>query len=87
MTVRWTNVVGTVIAWMSRPLRAWDYFDNTRLVDFTGLSLTAAVEKAKAEGRLAFVLHPWSDVTLDFRPDRLNLRLDAVGDLDGMSAG
>jgi hypothetical protein len=65
----------------------WDYFDNTWLADFTGLSLAAALEKAEAEGRPVRVLHPWSDVTLDFRPDRLNLHLDAAGDLDEMSAG
>ena len=65
----------------------WDHFDSTWLADFAGLSLTAALEKAEAEGRPVRVLHPWSDMTLDFRPDRLNLRLDAAGDLDEMSAG
>ncbi|WP_380162725.1 I78 family peptidase inhibitor [Kineococcus sp. R86509] len=66
---------------------AWDHFDNTWLADFIGLSLTAAIEKAEAEGRPARVLRPWSDMTLDFRPDRLNLRVDAAGDLIEMSAG
>ena len=65
----------------------WDHFDNTWLADFTGLSLAAAIAKAEVEGRPVRVLHPWSDMTLDFRPDRLNLRLDAAGDLNEMSAG
>ncbi|WP_432521016.1 I78 family peptidase inhibitor [Kineococcus sp. SYSU DK006] len=66
---------------------AWDHFDNTWLRDFVGLSLEAAIERAAAEGRPVRVLHPGSDVTLDFRPDRLNLRLDASGDLQDVSAG
>ncbi|GAA0314946.1 hypothetical protein [Kineococcus aurantiacus] len=65
----------------------WDHYDNTWLADFTGLSLTAAIEKAEAQGRPLRVLYPWSDMTLDLRPDRLNLHLDAAGGLVEVSAG
>ncbi|NIZ90331.1 I78 family peptidase inhibitor [Kineococcus rubinsiae] len=67
--------------------RIWDQFDNTWLRDFAGLSLEAAIAKATAEGRAIRVIRPGSEVTLDFRPDRLNLRLNAGGELDELSAG
>ena len=65
----------------------WDHFDNTWLEDFAGLSLEAAVAKAEVEGRPVRVLRRGSEVTLDFRPERLNLRLDAAGELQETSAG
>jgi len=65
----------------------WDHFDNAWLEDFAGLSLEAAVTRAEAEGRPVRVLRPGADVTLDFRLDRLNLRVDSAGELQELSAG
>lgn len=65
----------------------WDDVDNTWLRNYTGLSIDAAVGKAQAEGRPVRVLRPGSDVTLDFCPDRLNLHVDANGDLRELTAG
>lgn len=63
------------------------HVDDSWLQDFVGLPLAAAVAKAESEGRAVRVLRPGSVVTLDFRPDRLNLHLDAAGGLREATAG
>ena len=62
------------------PERAW-------LAGYRGLSWPAAVERARAEGRPVRVLRPGSVVTMDFRPDRLNLHLDEHDELVSLTAG
>lgn len=57
------------------------------LADYRGLPWTEARDRASAEGRPVRVLRPGSVVTMDFRPDRLNLRLDDDGDLVDVTAG
>ncbi|MEZ0493244.1 I78 family peptidase inhibitor [Kineococcus sp. TBRC 1896] len=55
--------------------------------DFAGLSVSGALERARAQGRPVRVLRPGSEMTSDLRPDRLNLHVDADGELEALSAG
>ncbi|WP_432512753.1 I78 family peptidase inhibitor [Kineococcus sp. SYSU DK001] len=55
--------------------------------EFEGLPWPEAVERARAQGRAVRVIRPGTAVTLDYRPDRLNVHLDADDRLDHLSAG
>ncbi|WP_432541532.1 I78 family peptidase inhibitor [Kineococcus sp. SYSU DK002] len=55
--------------------------------EFEGLPWPEAVATARARGRAVRVLRPGEAVTLDLRPDRLNVHLDGDDRLDHLSAG
>jgi hypothetical protein len=61
--------------------------DPPWLAAYRGLSWERARDRAVAEGRPVRVLRPGSVVTMDHRPDRLNLHLDAAGALRAATAG
>ena len=61
--------------------------DDEWLRDYEGLGLVEAQARAEAEGRICRVIGPDTVVTLDFRMDRLNLIVDADGNLMEMRAG
>ena len=54
---------------------------------YRGLAWPQAEARARAEGRPVRVLRPGSVVTLDFRPDRLNIHLDEHDELRDLTAG
>ena len=57
------------------------------LAEYAGLTVEEAVRRAGAEGRPVRVLHPGDLVTLDHRPDRLNICLTEDGEIDQLRAG
>jgi hypothetical protein len=57
------------------------------LGSYEGLGLDEAKARAEAEGRRCRVIGPGTAVTLDLRLDRLNLYVDADGNLTGMRGG
>ena len=54
---------------------------------YADLTLSEALELADSEGRPTRVLHPGDAMTMDWRPDRLNLHVDADGSLVEARAG
>lgn len=56
------------------------------LTEFEGLPWETAVAKAQAQGRTVRIIRPGTPVTKDFRPDRLNVHLDADDQLDHFGA-
>jgi Peptidase inhibitor I78 family len=54
---------------------------------YAGLALPEALELAAQEGRATRVLRPGDAMTLDWRPDRLNLHVDDDGELVEARAG
>jgi len=65
----------------------WDRFDNTWLEEYRGLSLNAAVRKAEAEGRPVRVVRPDSILSADLSFNRLNVHVNAAGDVQGLGVG
>ncbi len=61
--------------------------DQQWLDRYTGLDLTGALEVAEVEGRVFRVINPGDAVTMDWRPDRLNLMLAEDGSLERVWAG
>ena len=61
--------------------------DRDWLAAYRGLSPEQVRRRARDEGRPLRVLHPGSVVTMDFRPDRLNLHLDEHGEPLDVTAG
>lgn len=57
------------------------------LAEYEGLSVNQAIAKAKAEGRTYRVVWPSDAITADLQFLRLNLELDAEGNLASISAG
>lgn len=54
---------------------------------YRGLPLEAVRERAAREGRRTRVLRPGAVVTMDHVPSRLNVHLDADGDVVDVRAG
>jgi hypothetical protein len=54
---------------------------------YRGLPLPEALQLAESEGRPTRLLRPGDAVTLEWRPDRLNLHLDDAGELVEVYAG
>jgi hypothetical protein len=50
-------------------------------------SASSAIDALKASGSSVRVLLPNSMVTMDYRPDRYNVRLDAAGKIIGVTMG
>ena len=61
--------------------------DTDWIVEFTGLDIDGALALAQSQGRTARVLRPGDAMTMDYRPDRLNLYLDDAGVLSDVRAG
>jgi len=57
------------------------------LADYDGLDLEAAQALAAKQGRTVRVLGPDTIMTMDWRPDRLNLHVDGEQRLLRVSAG
>lgn len=55
--------------------------------DYAGLGVDEALALAETQGRPVRVLHPGDAMTMDWRPDRLNLYLDDAGALADVRAG
>jgi hypothetical protein len=68
-------------------LRALQAGQTSWLTDYEGLGFDAAKRRAEAEGWCHRVIGPDTVVTLDFRSDRLNLIVDADGNVTEISAG
>ena len=54
---------------------------------YAHLTVDAAVELARAEGRRIRIIQPGSDVTLDFVPSRVNLWIGPHGEIDHVDGG
>ena len=54
---------------------------------FSHLSLEEALSLAASQGRMVRVLRPDDAMTMDFRPDRVNLLLDNDGHLSRVTRG
>jgi hypothetical protein len=62
--------------------------DRTEWIeDYEGLSTDEARDLAHGQGRPVRTLRPGEAMTLDYRPDRLNISLDDNGDLLRLWAG
>jgi hypothetical protein len=61
--------------------------DTEWVTRYAGLTLAEALELADTEGRPTRVLRPGDAMTMDWRPERLNLHLDEHGDLLDARAG
>ncbi len=55
--------------------------------DYEGLSLQEVRDLAHGQARLVRTVRPGEPITLDLRPDRLNIALDENGELDHVWAG
>ncbi|MFY0408497.1 I78 family peptidase inhibitor [Solicola sp. PLA-1-18] len=54
---------------------------------YADLGKDDAIARAQADGRRVRVLEPGMMMTMDWRPDRLNVHLDASGHLDHLAPG
>jgi hypothetical protein len=61
-------------------------FENLRSVAVTDAEIIAAVEKV-FKGKTLRVVKPGDMVTMDFREDRLTIRVDVSGKIESVSVG
>jgi hypothetical protein len=57
------------------------------IADFTGLPLADVLSLAEQQGRAVRTVRPGDAVTMDWRPQRLNVQVDDRGELVGVRAG
>ncbi|MDO9381019.1 MAG: I78 family peptidase inhibitor [Nocardioidaceae bacterium] len=62
------------------PQTAW-------FADYADLGTDDALARAESDGRPVRVLPPGTMMTMDWRPDRLNVHLDDAGALDHLAPG
>jgi hypothetical protein len=61
--------------------------DADWLADYRDLPWAQVRDRAEAAGHPVRVLRPGTAMTMDYRPDRLNIHLDERDDVVGLSAG
>jgi hypothetical protein len=61
--------------------------DTDWVTAYDGLPLQEVLDRAETEGRPTRVLRPGDAMTMDYRPDRLNIYLDDDGSLVEVRAG
>lgn len=64
-----------------------DLSETAWIADFTGLPLAGVLALADQQGRAVRTVRPGDAVTMDWRPQRLNVHVDEHGALVSVRAG